>query len=766
MRNTEKSKRKIAAAISAGAIAAVFLAVVLAVLFAVGQSARARKAAHDAMGNASGEFAGTSGDGNGAGEEDGTSTRQPETPQNIAQANPLGIEEYEYLGDQGPVNESGDVVLEARVDKKARMDGRYIWSLDIHPGKDSIMWSCYTSNLYLYAGEEGEGIEGETEEELETKLYAGSISTADYSAVRREFRSDSSQILFGEETIYDVTQNGTDYCRQAYDSAMIPGNKVALSGVKGICYSTDKKRCYYAKDNRIYQYNEETLENSEVVLEHTFLPWYMEDVITDDNGIDHLIAVGQAGDLNSYRFIVNTDSGRTEYMSDFGDSVVTASNNAYIESLYGDAFYPTQWIVARDGTCYDYIWDYADTGNDGGSSISLSVPDEERVLFTVIDENRVSLYLYSYDDAAFLSGTEFEVPAEETSYVMDGEYEGTDVGIYDSITMPDSGDILLEIGDNSGNLFFYLWDTEHETGSGSEVGQGGASNPESNMVIAVHEEGSRPSIEITETVDLSLYLPSEVSEELRPLREQADKLEKKYGIEICIGQECANIIGGYAITPLTDYEQTEEALAVLEEALLQYPDNFLKQLKTDYNSGNLFYLASTLTGVEEGMLDFAGGFHCDYDGMDLITVDCADLFGMESTIHHELFHSIESYIEEKSWTEETDHFDDETWNRFNPEGIEVYTNTYDQFGYDGSDDLVYDIQFWSGGDLSETYFVDSYSMTYPKEDRARIFESVMCGYYEVDFEAAPHIKAKLDYMAQCIRQNFDTTGWGTVRWER
>jgi hypothetical protein len=56
-------------------------------------------------------------------------------------------------------------------------------------------------------------------------------------------------------------------------------------------------------------------------------------------------------------------------------------------------------------------------------------------------------------------------------------------------------------------------------------------------------------------------------------------------------------------------------------------------------------------------------------------------------------------------------------------------------------------------------------LSYPTEDRARIFESVMCDYYDIDFNKAPRIKAKLNYYADAIREAFDTTGWEEMPWE-
>ena len=67
------------------------------------------------------------------------------------------------------------------------------------------------------------------------------------------------------------------------------------------------------------------------------------------------------------------------------------------------------------------------------------------------------------------------------------------------------------------------------------------------------------------------------------------------------------------------------------------------------------------------------------------------------------------------------------------------------------------------------YFVDSYSLTFAKEDRARIMEYIMSSGYEYDAEQlmrCPAIRAKLRFMADAMRKGFDTSGWDSPRWER
>lgn len=100
------------------------------------------------------------------------------------------------------------------------------------------------------------------------------------------------------------------------------------------------------------------------------------------------------------------------------------------------------------------------------------------------------------------------------------------------------------------------------------------------------------------------------------------------------------------------------------------------------------------------------------------------------------------------------------WNMMNPEGFQyayVYTNE------DGSTISWYDsylgMAYYEGGEmaLSDVYFVDGYATTYPKEDRARIFEYMFaCANDLPAYFASPHIQEKAGYMFLCMRECFET----------
>lgn len=141
---------------------------------------------------------------------------------------------------------------------------------------------------------------------------------------------------------------------------------------------------------------------------------------------------------------------------------------------------------------------------------------------------------------------------------------------------------------------------------------------------------------------------------------------------------------------------------------------------------------------------------------EFVAFDCS-LSGLTSNLYHEIWHATENKIDQTDY----DGLYSEEWDACNPEGYE-YLYSYDM------DFTEEDLWRWTYfGGAEDIYFVDEYSNTYPKEDRARIMEYIM------DDDAiaqalleSPAIRAKFQLMCDGIRTAFDTSGWETVHWER
>lgn len=232
---------------------------------------------------------------------------------------------------------------------------------------------------------------------------------------------------------------------------------------------------------------------------------------------------------------------------------------------------------------------------------------------------------------------------------------------------------------------------------------------------------------------------------LDSLRDQADRMQTKYGVEILMSNQVWQHTG-YSFETSENPAQIKAALEQLDAALAMYPANLWKQLRNSAGEGGL---SISLTGTIEGELPTAGLTRPCRSRYELILDISGD--ALTKTIHHELWHAIELHLS-------SDVFNTTQWMGCNPEGF-TYYGKYDN-GYT-------QLTRWthSGGSGENSHFTDPYARINGREDRARIMEWVMTGSGE-ELANAPALKAKLALMAAAIRTGFNTNGWTDVYWEQ
>lgn len=258
--------------------------------------------------------------------------------------------------------------------------------------------------------------------------------------------------------------------------------------------------------------------------------------------------------------------------------------------------------------------------------------------------------------------------------------------------------------------------------------------------------------------------PVEVAQELAEVRAWADALEEEYGITVLISNQCQEPISHAASNVVTtdqaglsnEAELIGDALKELEDALELYPEGFFCQFRNEADErGILVLLVQDInTGyIAEGYDVLGVSFKMD--DWYPIAVDVTT-WEMTKTFCHELWHATENKISSVDPTL----FNDAAWNRINPSGF-VYTEN-------GGGAWGTDSQYtYLGGYSEESYFVDGYAKTSPKEDRARLMEYVMTSnYYSEELMKAPGLHQKMQVMSDAVRKVFDTEGWNDVRWER
>lgn len=249
-----------------------------------------------------------------------------------------------------------------------------------------------------------------------------------------------------------------------------------------------------------------------------------------------------------------------------------------------------------------------------------------------------------------------------------------------------------------------------------------------------------------------------VAESLQEARQYADTLESRYGIRVLLSDQCrdAAALCDRDIT-LTDTMTADEELAAVNTALdalartlSLYPDGFTAQFRNGMGEGGVRFLLVSAIASDYGVVGVT------YESADWqnIALDIRMSDSLDSLICHELWHATENRILSHDYAA----IDPDSWDALNPPG----------FTYCGDAALSNDLRQWTlySCDPEDVCFVDGYACVDAREDRARIME-----YFMVHEDAAqlliesPVIRQKLQIMCAAVRNNFDTAGWGQVRWE-
>lgn len=260
--------------------------------------------------------------------------------------------------------------------------------------------------------------------------------------------------------------------------------------------------------------------------------------------------------------------------------------------------------------------------------------------------------------------------------------------------------------------------------------------------------------EASRTVDARRYVGRRYTENdpdtaaLAQCQADAARLGEKYSIQVLVWND-----------PLTvapwDYEFEPEYLAPvlvrelseLDQLLSYYPPEILAGIKEHFSDLTICLVRSIQGSPESGSLQRATGVQF-YDGSRACITIAVGQYA-ERALYHELYHVMETRLL-------TDSTSLDRWDALNPPGF-----TYD---------LDYTV---NQSRQAEEYlqpdtrsFIDTYSMSFPKEDRARIMECAMCTGKEDLFRSSA-MQAKLRCLSRAIREAYGLkNSEETFRWEQ
>ncbi len=233
------------------------------------------------------------------------------------------------------------------------------------------------------------------------------------------------------------------------------------------------------------------------------------------------------------------------------------------------------------------------------------------------------------------------------------------------------------------------------------------------------------------------------------LYDRAAALSEQYGVTIRIADQVMTEYGDFAAAVEADERYVSSGLDAAESVLSSLPQGFMGQLLYGNQVEIEFHLTGALTKLDlpevvSGFTSFSG-FVQTMEGKTALVVDITRAGSLEQTIYHEIVHLIDNKLTFDANLREGALYSEEAWAALNPEGF-TYAETTSEMP----------MSYFTDG--YEGWFVDLYSRTFAREDRARILEYAMVS-SDWTFSSAPRRLAKLEYLCACIRDSFDTTGW-------
>lgn len=212
------------------------------------------------------------------------------------------------------------------------------------------------------------------------------------------------------------------------------------------------------------------------------------------------------------------------------------------------------------------------------------------------------------------------------------------------------------------------------------------------------------------------------TEGLKQLRELVNTYEKKYGVKLLFAEDAVKHTGEYAVVAEHHPHIIQERLEALLPLLEQFPERFL--LKTVEAGWIKIALVQDIAGESDWAQYWEDG-------------DCWVLLSIEADLIPSLLKGIAYGIDSHILGNSRD-FDG--WEQLNPEG----------FAYTLSDTEEGDPQYLSGENQA---FTDAAAMTYPHEDRCRIFYHAMLPDNAAMFQSET-MQAKLMRVCTGIREAY------------
>ena len=228
----------------------------------------------------------------------------------------------------------------------------------------------------------------------------------------------------------------------------------------------------------------------------------------------------------------------------------------------------------------------------------------------------------------------------------------------------------------------------------------------------------------------------------------AEEIGARHGIEVLVWEDAIAVQPwDYRLTEEYQVPVLQEQLRLLDQRLGNFPEGFLTQM-AEAASGLTICLVQNITGdADYGSLEAASGTQFWVEDHAYIALSAGN--ATEGSLYHELCHVFDTRV-----IAQCSAYDQ--WEELNPSGF--------QYDYDYARNATRN----AGEYLreAERCFIDTYSMSFPKEDRARVLEYAMIPGNESYFRSEV-MQAKLRQICIGLREAFGLKKSGeTFLWEQ
>ncbi len=215
---------------------------------------------------------------------------------------------------------------------------------------------------------------------------------------------------------------------------------------------------------------------------------------------------------------------------------------------------------------------------------------------------------------------------------------------------------------------------------------------------------------------------------LAQLQARADALQQRWGVKIVVNAQDVSQSEDYTITTEHQIAALDAGLSVLETALPRFPEDFFTRIVED--TGNKMLTISLVREISDDKQSLQYWVGADAH-IALVVGE-----NVEQNFYHELCHVLDAFIYANSR-------DLDVWDTLNPEGF-TYDYSYELYQSHGTEYL----------EGKNQAFVDAFSRTYPKEDRARVWEYALMPDMEATFDSEI-MQSKLYLLSFSIRDAFN-----------